>query len=167
MARINRDTVVALVLIAFTSGAYWQTLSIQVRNDGVMRATVWPQLIIALLAVLSVVYLVQSLRSAREETAEAGASGGFGGWLAYYANPLWCFALYLVFLATLPWLGMLIGGVLLVFMTLNVLGGFSPQKLALHAVIAIVSIGAMWAIFTYGLRVILPEGEILPLILPR
>jgi hypothetical protein len=32
----------------------------------------------------------------------------------------------------------------------------------MHAIIAIVSVGAMWALFTFGLRVLLPRGEIFP-----
>lgn len=166
MIRINRDTVTALVLIVFTTVAFWQTFLIKVRDDGVMHATVWPRAIIAVLAVLCVVYLMQSLRPQEDATATT-RQAGITGWLSYYANPIWCFALYFLFLLTLPWLGMLIGGVLLVFLLLSVLGGWSADKLVLHAVIAITTIGSMWAIFTYLLRVILPEGEILPLILPR
>ena len=175
MARINRDVIAAIVLLAAAGGAYVSTFSIRVRNDGIMQADAWPKVIIAALAVLSVIYLFQSLRLGAPTKADAdGAAGdgpapgsGFGGWLRLYANPLYCFVLYFVFLATLPWLGVLIGGTLLVFLLLCVLGGWSPRKIGLHAIIAVVSIGAMWAIFTYALRVALPEGEILPLILPR
>ena len=170
MARINRDVIAALILLAIAGGAYISTFDIRVRNDGIMRADAWPKVIIAALAVLSVVYLIQALRmAAGERSAADGPSAGAGlaGWLRYYANPIFCFALYFAFLVTLPWLGVLFGGTLLVFLTLSVLGGWGPLKLLQHAVIAVVAIGSMWAIFTYALRVALPEGEILPLILPR
>ncbi len=36
-----------------------------------------------------------------------------------------------------------------------------PAKCAIHGAIAAATMGAMWAVFTFGLRVILPEGEIL------
>ena len=173
MARINRDIVAAVVLLVVAAGAFVKTFDIRTRNDGIMRADVWPQIIIAALAILSVIYLVQSLRAA-SSTDESGAppggpptGSGLSGWFAYYANPLICFALYFAFLATLPWLGVLIGGSILVFLILSVLGGWEPRKLGLHAAISIGSIGLMWAIFTYALRVALPEGEILPLFLPR
>ena len=66
-----------------------------------------------------------------------------------------------LFLAPLDYLGMLIGGILFVFLLLNLLGGWRPKQLAIHGAIAVSTMGAMWAVFTFGLRVILPEGEIL------
>ena len=44
----------------------------------------------------------------------------FKGWLGRYRNALACYGLFLVFLLTLPWLGMLIGGTLFVFAVLTV-----------------------------------------------
>ena len=55
-----------------------------------------------------------------------------------------------------------IGGSLLVFLLMTVLGGAAPRQLVLHAVIAVLSVGAMWSVFTFGLRVLLPRGEIMP-----
>jgi predicted membrane-bound spermidine synthase len=69
--------------------------------------------------------------------------------------------MYGLFLITLPYLGMLIGSTLFVFLLLNLLGGWNPGRVAVHGVIAVSAMGAMWAVFTFGLRVILPEGEIL------
>jgi hypothetical protein len=57
-------------------------------------------------------------------------------------------------------LGSLIGGVLFVFTLMGVLGGWSPKHILQHAALALISVGGMWAIFTYGLEVILPPGEI-------
>jgi hypothetical protein len=34
-----------------------------------------------------------------------------------------------------------------------------------HAIIAVVAVGGMWSLFTYGLGVILPQGEILESVL--
>jgi hypothetical protein len=55
---------------------------------------------------------------------------------------------------------MLIGGVLFVFLTLTALGERSPRAHAIHAAISFISIAFMWSVFTFGLRVILPQGEI-------
>jgi putative tricarboxylic transport membrane protein len=163
MSGINRDTVVAVLLLAFSGAAFWATFDIQTRNDGVMHATVWPRAILALMIAFGLVYLVRSLRGAAKDQEVAGEHG-LMAWLRYYRNPLGCFALYFAFLATLPYFGMLIGGVLLVFLILSLLGGVEWQKLLLHTTIAVISIGGMWAAFTFGLKVILPAGEILPLI---
>ena len=83
-----------------------------------------------------------------------------GGWLRHYRNPLWCYGIYFLFLATLPVLGSLIGGILLIFLLLSVIGGFGRRQLLLHGAVAVIAMGAMWSLFTFGLRVILPQGEI-------
>ena len=163
MSGLNRDTVVATALMAFSGAAFWATFDIQTRDDGVMHATVWPRAILALMTAFGLVYLVRSLRGMGKDNVAAGKRG-LVAWLKYYRNPLGCFALYFAFLATLPFFGMLIGGVLLVFLILSLLGGFEQQKLLLHATIAVISIGGMWAAFTFALKVMLPAGEILPLI---
>ena len=80
--------------------------------------------------------------------------------LRKYRNPLWCYGLFLAFLLTLDYLGMLIGGVLFVFCLLTAVGGASKRNLIVHALIAVIMIGAMWALFTYALGVIFPQGEI-------
>ena len=163
MNRVNRDTVVSAALMAFSGAAFWTTFSIQTRDDGIMQATVWPRAILVLMIVFSLTYFIRSLRGMNDDR-EAGGERGLVAWLKYYRNPLGCFVLYFAFLATLPYLGVLIGGVLLVFLLLSLLGGFERSKIPLHAAIAVISIGGMWAIFTFALRVILPAGEILPLI---
>jgi len=65
------------------------------------------------------------------------------------------------FLSTLDYLGMLLGGIAFVFGLLTFLGGFSLNLIIRHFVISVLSIGFMWMVFTFGLRVMLPEGEIL------
>jgi hypothetical protein len=41
------------------------------------------------------------------------------------------------------------------------LGGFSLNLIIKHLTITVLSIGLNWKVFTFGLRVMLPEGEIL------
>ena len=84
---------------------------------------------------------------------------GLRGWIAYWRNPIWCFALFFIYLVTLPMLGSLIGGVLFVFTLMGVLGGWSPRNVVQHAALALITVGVMWGIFTYGLGVILRPGE--------
>ncbi len=55
---------------------------------------------------------------------------------------------------------MLIGALAFVFLLLNALGGWHPRKLLLHAVIAVVTVGGMWSLFTYALGVLLPTGSL-------
>ena len=55
---------------------------------------------------------------------------------------------------------MLIGGVMFVFLLLTVLGDRTPRAHLIHAAVATVSIAFMWSVFTFGLKVILPQGEI-------
>lgn len=157
---LNRDTIVAIFLLMFCAVMFWATTEIRDPGFEQMGAEVWPRLVLTLLSGLSLVYLVQSLRL---EKVPAAADEGGAGWLSRYQNPIWCFALFLGFLLSMPYLGMLVGGMLFVFLMMSVLGGWTPRLMVMHGVIAIVSVGAMWSIFTFGLRVMLPEGELFKL----
>ena len=165
MVRYNRDTIVAIFLLALTGIFFWATFEIREPDYGVLTPSAWPRIIIAALGILSFIYLVQSNMEAKysgtAETVDAQpAPGTLMDRLLYWRNPIACFALFLLFLITLPILGMLIGGTIFVFLLLSVLGGWSARQVILHATIAILSIGVMWSIFTFGLRVILPPGMI-------
>ncbi len=155
--RINRDVIVAIALLIFCALFINESFNIKIPTFGQMSSALWPRLILAPLTLLSLLFLVKSLF---QERTEDESKGGFGGWLAYYKNPLLVFGFFAIFVATLPYFGMLIGGLLFVFITLNYFGGWAPGKLALHGVIALVMVGAMWSIFTFALGVILPQGEI-------
>lgn len=161
MQRLNRDAVVAIVLLLVSGVFFWASFDIRQPDYGVLMPSTWPRLIIGLLAFLSVIYLIQSLKQgAPAEPPAAAARGGLRGWIAHWRNPMWCFFLFFCYLASLPILGMLIGGVLFVFVLMGVLGGWSPRNLLLHGTVALLSVGGMWSLFTYGLGVILPQGVI-------
>lgn len=160
MSGINRDTIVAVCLLALCGVFFWASFDIREMGYATIGADVWPRLILLALFVLSVIYLFQSLR--RTETGIDEAAEG-KGWTERYRNALWCYALFGLFLITLPFLGMLLGGILFVFAALTVMGERNWRAHLTHAAIAIGTIGIMWAIFTYWLRVILPQGEILRL----
>ena len=157
MSRINRDVIVAVILLLICGVLFTVSFGIREPDYGTLAPATWPRVIIAYLTLLTFIYLAQSLRI---PAGEGESKGGFRAWLASYRNPLWCYALFLAFLVTLPVLGILIGGILFVFVMLTVLGGAGRHKLVLHGVIAICAIGAMWTIFTYALGVILPQGMI-------
>ena len=123
-----------------------------------MSSALWPRIILVPLTILSFVYLVRSLIWGGGERVKRG---GLGAWFQYYKNPIICFLLFFGFLITLPYFGMLIGGLLYVFIMLSIFGGWGLRQMAPHALIAIASVGVMWSIFTFGLGVILPRGEIL------
>jgi len=153
---INRDTAVAVFLLLFSGVFYAASFQIEQTSYATIGAEVWPRLILAVLFVLSTVYLFQSVRMGGGEAAKQEA-----GFFARYRNAILCYGLFLAFLLTLDIFGMLLGGIAFVFLALSVLGERRPKQLAIHAGVAIVSVGAMWAIFTFALRVILPEGTIL------
>lgn len=173
MRRLNRDTVCAIAVLVVTGVFIHASFRIRDVDYGALKPAVWPQVVLGVLVLLGLIYLWQALTKGElgsasmeggkdEGEPEKDYGRGFGGWLRKYRNPLACYALYLGFLVTLPYLGTLAGGILLVFLLLSVLGGWQPKQLALHAVIAVISIGAMWSLFTYALNVLLPQGELLP-----
>ncbi|AWB35479.1 tripartite tricarboxylate transporter TctB family protein [Orrella marina] len=155
MKRLHRDSVIAVLLLLLCGIFFWQTFYIREVPFSEMGSEVWPRFVLILLFVLSIIYLLQSLANPPPE------SGPFSlaAWLRAYRNPIICFVMFAVFLFTLPYLGMLAAGILFVFVTQTLIGGASPRRLAMHAVISVVSVGGMWAIFTFALGVVLPRGE--------
>ena len=158
MSRLNRDVYIAIVLLLLCGVFISATFDIREIDYGILTPAAWPRIILVALTILSVIYLIQSL--GRGAPARASGAVSMKSMLEKYRNPLWCYGLFLLFLLTLDYLGMLIGGVLFVFCLLTAIGGASLANLVKHAVIAVVMIGAMWALFTYGLGVIFPQGEI-------
>ncbi len=159
---VSRDTIVAILLLAFC-GLLWQaSYEIEITTYGTMQSSVWPRIIIVALGIFSALLLLQSiLRPDRSTAAETDAPSAPAH--VRYRNAGIIYVLFLLFLLTLPTLGMLLGGTLFVFLSLSALGRPSPRLIAIHAAVAVVSVGAMWTIFTFGLRVMLPQGEILPI----
>jgi len=167
MARLTRDAIIAIVLLLVCGTLYWATFDIREPNYGQLKPSTWPRVVLTALAFLSVLYLIQSIRKGpalkdEYDTYDSGTANqpGFMGWLVHWRNPIWCFVLFFLYLVTLPYLGSLIGGLAFVFTLMGVLGGWRPRTLAVHAAVALITVGGMWTIFTYGLGVILPPGEI-------
>ncbi len=155
---LNRDVIVAVVLLLICGAFMNASFSIREPLFNQMSSALWPRVILTPLAILSFIYLIRSLVSGGDRRVKRG---GVNGWIGHYKYPIACFFLFFCFLATLPYLGMLIGGLLYVFIMLTIFGGWGPRQLAMHAAISIVAVGAMWSVFTFGLGVILPPGEIL------
>lgn len=155
---MNTDTIVAIGLLVLCGVFLNASFDIPDMGYESIGAGVWPRLILGALSVLSLVYLVRSVRAG---VPEGSGRRSLGGLIVYYQNALWCYGIFALFLVTLDYLGMLIGGTLFVFLTLTALGRRGIRDHVNHALIAVVSMGAMWAIFTFGLKVFLPEGEIL------
>lgn len=163
MGRLNRDTCVAIFLLVVCGVMFWASFDIRQPDYGTLMPSTWPRIILAVLSLLSLIYLFQSLRAhppEEEEPSEAHREPGIKGWLAYWRNPLLCFAMFLFYLITLPVLGMLIGSMTFVFVLMGLLGGWSPRRLLIHAIVTVCTVGVMWSLFTFGLGVMLPSGMI-------
>lgn len=85
---------------------------------------------------------------------------GIAGFYGYWKNVIWCFVLFGLYLWSMPYLGMLVAAMLFVFLLLCALGGWQPKQILFHALIALGTVGGMWSLFTFGLDVILPGGEL-------
>ncbi len=154
---LNRDFFTAVVFLLVTAGMYVATYSLPEPMFNQLASWTWPRVILVPLGLLSVVLLIQSQQSGQPATSFAGLVV----WARENVNPFICFGLFFLFLLALPTLGMLLGGLSYVFLTLCVLGGWQPRQLAVHAGISIFFVTGMWAIFSFLLGVILPEGTIL------
>lgn len=153
---LNRDAFVAVFFLLLCAVMFVASTNLPPAMFGQMSPALWPRLILVPLTLLSALLLIQSQRNATTSERRTVFE-----WLQYNKNPFLCFLLFFLFLVTMPIAGMLLGGLAYVFLTLNVLGGWKPRQLALHAAISAVSVVGMWAIFTQLLGVLLPEGEIL------
>ncbi len=158
VGRFSTDTLIAIFLLLFCGVFLAASFTIRETTYASLGAEVWPRVILVFLSLLSLGYLVQSLRPGnRDDTPERPS---FRNWLSAHTNAFWCFWWFGIFLATLPYLGMLLGGVLFVYATLTSLGRRDLRSHLVHAAIAVVSVAAMWSLFTYGLNVFLPEGTV-------
>ncbi len=160
MSSVNRDTIVAIALLVACGGLYMATLEIREPDYGQLSPATWPRLIIGIVTILSTIYLVQSVRRGPTPDEEKTQRSGFPAFLARWRNVLSVFALFLGYLLILPWVGMLLGGATFVFLLLTVLGPFTGRDVLIHSIIALLTVGGMWLLFTYGLGVILPRGEL-------
>lgn len=152
---MTRDVATALGLLALCAVLIAATFDIRETAYATPGAEVWPRIVLAWLSVLGLAYLARSLARARRARAPETETGP-----GLAANVVWCFALFAAFLLALPLLGMLVGGVLFVFAALSVMGRKDMRAVGTHAVIAMVSVGAVWAVFTFALHVILPAGAL-------
>lgn len=162
MRPLNPNIVIALLLLVVCGVMFYDTFLYKLVPGAIIGSKIWPRIVTIALAILSAIYLVQSLRAEPVATERDGAQFNFSAWLKTNRNVIGCFVLYGLFLISLEWLGMLIGGIVFVFVTLCFIGGTERRSLAANAAVAIITIGSMWSIFTFALGVILPPGEILP-----
>ncbi|MEM8793183.1 MAG: tripartite tricarboxylate transporter TctB family protein [Pseudomonadota bacterium] len=153
---INRDSLVAIALLVITAGLMVVSFDIREPNYGQLSPAAWPRAILVVIAILSGIYLIQALRQG-PDAPSPDAPKGLGAILSYWRNVFWVFALFLTYLVTIPYVGMLVGGVVFVFALLTALGGL--RNIVLHVAVAVITMGGVWAIFTYALDVLLPKGE--------
>jgi len=160
MERLNRDVIIAIILLAFCGIFFWASFDIRQPDYGVLLPSTWPRVILGVMTLLSFIYLLQSLKSDIEPDQDKYGPGLFEvkACIRYWRNPLWCFGLFFSYLLTLPVLGMLIGSVCFVFVLQGFLGGWDRRNLPMHAAVALISVGGMWSLFTFGLGVLLPPG---------
>jgi putative tricarboxylic transport membrane protein len=161
MRSLNANVVIALLLLVVCGVMFYDTFLYKLVPGAIIGSKIWPRIVTVALAILSAIYLVQSLRAEPVATAGDGAPFDFSAWLKLNRNVIGCFALYGLFLVSLEWLGMLIGGIVFVFVTLCFIGGMDRRNVVINAAVAVVLIGSMWSIFTFALGVILPTGVIL------
>jgi tripartite tricarboxylate transporter TctB family protein len=160
VARLNRDTLIALLLLVFCGVMISASLDIEETNYGTMQSSVWPQVVLGVLTVFCLAMLGQSvLKPSVVKTENGAGSSGLGR----YRNAITVYVLFFLFLVTLPYLGMLLGGIGFVFLALTLLGEPELKRVPLHLAVAIGTVGLMWSIFTFGLGVLLPDGELLQL----
>jgi putative tricarboxylic transport membrane protein len=159
MTNNKSDIIIAIFLLCFSGIMINDASNIRDLGFEGMKADAWPRVVLWLLVVMSSIMLGKSYIQFKTEGHKDNNT--FHVNLSKFKNAIICFGMFLFFLSTLDYLGMLLGGIAFVFGLLTFLGGFSLNLIIRHFVISVLSIGFMWMVFTFGLRVMLPEGEIL------
>ena len=157
---IKKDTIVAIFLLLFCGIMINSSFDIEDPGYQGMKASFWPTIVLCLLSIMCLVMLIKSVVTEAENNLNSNDTNLTNVFFKF-KNASICFLMFVLFLAFLDYLGMLIGGVLFVFGLLTMLGGLELKKIINHFITSIITIGIMWSIFTFGLKVILPEGEIL------
>ena len=157
---IKKDTIVAISLLLFCGIMINSSFDIEDPGYQGMKASFWPTIVLCLLSIMCLIMLIKSVVTEAENNLNSNDTNLTNVFFKF-KNASICFLMFVLFLAFLDYLGMLIGGVLFVFGLLTMLGGFELKKIINHFIISIITIGIRWSIFTFGLKVILPEGEIL------
>lgn len=160
---MTRDTVSSVFLLVLCAVFYAATFDIRETTYGTLQSHFWPRVILIALTGCCLLYLFQSVAAARlagPRPRGAGPGPAIVHWFHKYRNAIVCFVLFFAFLVAMDWIGMLLGGILFVFLALTLMGEGGVRNHLIHAAVAVVSVGAMWAIFTFAIGVILPEGEL-------
>jgi putative tricarboxylic transport membrane protein len=159
LKKLNSDTIIAMILLLICGVMFHNTFSFREMPLAIVKSNVWPRIVLVFFFIFSLAYLVQSLK-AKTDTGSKIKIGGIKGWITANRNIIWCFSLFTLFLLSLPYLGMLIGGGIFVFASLTCMGRNEIRSHLINLIIAVVSMGIMWALFTFGLNVMLPQGSI-------
>lgn len=156
MKRFHSDTLIAIALLLVGAVMFRDTFGFRTPPFATVSPRAWPRFVLVLLFALSALYLWQSLRAPREP----GAARGVRAWASANRNALWCYALFLAFLLALPYLGMLVGGIAFTYTVQTAIGGRDLRSQVKHALVAVISVGLMWALFNFALDVLLPTGSL-------
>ena len=70
MVKLNRDSVIAIILLFLCVLLFYSSFDIRQPDYGVLMPSTWPRIIIAVLAFLSSIYLIQTLRDKTEEKTD-------------------------------------------------------------------------------------------------
>ena len=156
MKRFHSDTAIAIALLLLGAVMFWDSFGFRTPPFETVSPRAWPRFVLVLLLGLCVLYLVQSLRAPQVPDGERGLRT----WLSANRNALWCYGLFLAFLLVLPYLGMLVAGIVFVYGVQAAIGKRDLRSHVRHLLIALISVGLMWALFDFALDVILPTGSL-------
>ena len=171
MTNNKTDIIISVFLLCFSGIMINDASNIRDLGFEGMKADAWPRVVLWLLVIISSVMLGKSYLLFKTE-GHVG-NNNFKVNFAKFKNALICFGMFIFFLSTLDYLGMLLGGIVFVFGLLTFLGGFSlnlfqtflrglPRiNVILHLTFLNPIIGIGMLVFIFVIIVMLTEGEIL------
>ena len=96
MSGLNKDTIVAIILLCLCALFFGASFDIRQPDYGVLMPSTWPRVILVALSVLCFIYLALSIRAGPVNEV-LDREPGMIGFLKYWRNPLCCFVMFDVF----------------------------------------------------------------------
>lgn len=168
MGAINRDTIIALLLLLLSGALFQSTFSIRgLMLDATMGPELWPRIVIGVFAFLSLIYLVQSVRGKYRAQANPEDEELPGDQPAQdarrFINPIACIVSFAAFMVLQSLFGFFSAGFVFLMAVLTTLGPKTKKAAAIHLIVSAITIAVLWALFSVVLRMYLPRGTLLHL----
>jgi hypothetical protein len=150
------DLYLSIACLVLCASAWPNVLSIRRPAYAQISPALWTSLSLAVFTFLSGAYLVRSivwLRIGRNSEMRELPS-------QWYVNPLITLVAFIIFVAAIPYVGMLLSSSAFMMGLLVLTGHGSRKSLVTDLTLTVGFVGVVYALFAFGFRIIFPAGSL-------